>query len=46
MGDPTGKAEEAPIRPRGKQVFGAEINGLHLELTFYHYSNNECEKSH
>ncbi|MCA1321318.1 hypothetical protein LC085_15455 [Bacillus tianshenii] len=31
MGDPTGEAEEAPIRPRGKQVSGAEINGLLLK---------------
>ncbi|MFE7061215.1 hypothetical protein ACFVAD_03535 [Sutcliffiella sp. NPDC057660] len=34
MGDPTGEAEEAPIRPRGKQVSGTEINGLHLMFTF------------
>ncbi|MFE7063109.1 hypothetical protein ACFVAD_13250 [Sutcliffiella sp. NPDC057660] len=45
MGDPTGEAEEAPIRPRGKQVSGAEVNGLHLMLTLYLYSNNECENS-
>ena len=45
MGDPTGEAEEAPIRPRGKQVSGAEINGQHLIGTFYHFSNNECENS-
>ena len=45
MGDPTGEAEEAPIRPRGKQVSGAEINGLHLIGTFYQFSNNECENS-
>ncbi|MBM7619441.1 hypothetical protein JOC95_001290 [Bacillus tianshenii] len=45
MGDPTGEAEEAPIRPRGKQVSAAEINGLHLLFTFSLYSDNECEKS-
>ncbi|MBM7621899.1 hypothetical protein JOC95_003807 [Bacillus tianshenii] len=33
MGDPTGEAEEAPIRSRGKQVSGAEINGLHFMCT-------------
>ncbi|MCA1319880.1 hypothetical protein LC085_08130 [Bacillus tianshenii] len=41
MGDPTGEAEEAPIRPRGKQVSGAEINGLHLMITIYLNSINE-----
>jgi len=45
MGDPTGEAEEAPIRPRGKQVCGAEINGRHLMLTIYLFINNECENN-
>ncbi|MBT2689415.1 hypothetical protein J7I93_14575 [Bacillus sp. ISL-47] len=29
--DPTGKAEEALIPPRGKQVPAAEINGYHFQ---------------
>jgi hypothetical protein len=36
VGDPTGgNAEEAPIPPRGKQVPGAEINGLVLFMINY-----------
>jgi hypothetical protein len=35
--DPTGEAEEALIPPRGTQVPGAEINGLHFQakITIY-----------
>ena len=33
MGDPAGRAEEAPIPPRGKQVTAAEINGQILYPT-------------
>jgi hypothetical protein len=35
MGDPAGKAEEAPIPPRGKQVPAAEIHGLYSKTTIY-----------
>jgi len=34
MRDPTGKAEEALIPPRGKQVPGTEINGLCSKVNF------------